>query len=293
MSKHLITSALPYANGPIHFGHLAGAYIPGDVYYRHLKNCGEETIHICGSDEHGVAIMLNAKKANKNYKEYVDEWHEQHKRVFEKYDIVHDYFGQTSSEYHAEEVKEWFNSLNEKGYIGTKDGEQLFCNDCKNHLPDRFVEGQCYKCDYESARGDECPNCGELIDSIKLINPVCKICDSQNISQVTVTQYYLLMSKFHSEFREWFNSKKDFWRKTVWPYVNSLTEKELVDRAISRDLDWGIDVPLAEAKGKKLYVWFDAPIGYVSNTKEFFKSVGRDDDYINCLLYTSPSPRDV
>lgn len=278
--KFLITSALPYANGPIHFGHLAGAYLPADVYYRHRKLQGKKALFICGSDEHGVAIMLNAKKANQSYEEYVDHWHKEHSDVFNLYGIRFSFFGRTSSSYHKEETINWFNEINSKGYIGSNDCQQLFCNDCKNHLPDRFVEGECYKCSYEQARGDECPNCGELIDSIKLKNPICKICESQNIKEVTVMQYYLLLSKFHKEYRDWFKNKKDVWRKTVFPYVDSLTKEKLHDRAISRDLDWGIDVPIEGAKGKKLYVWFDAPIGYVSNTKKYFEQEGIDDDYI-------------
>lgn len=280
MKKYLITSALPYANGPLHFGHLAGAYLPADIYARHRRIQGGDVVYISGSDEHGVAIMLNAKKAGVDYKKYVDGWHKEHSELFKEYGVEFDFFGQTSANYHQEEVVRWFNELNEKGLIETKINPQLYCNDCSNHLPDRFVEGECYKCGYEKARGDECPNCGELIESTKLIKPECKICGSHNISEEQVTQYYLMLSKYHKEFREWFATKKDHWRKTVYPYVNSLTEESLHDRAITRDLDWGIDVPLAEAKGKKLYVWFDAPIGYVSNTKQLFKEQGRSDDYL-------------
>ncbi|MCP4915141.1 MAG: methionine--tRNA ligase [Oligoflexia bacterium] len=278
--KYLITAALPYANGPLHFGHMAGAYLSADVFNRHKRLQGEKTLFICGSDEHGVAIMLNAKKAGEDYKKYVDGWHADHKKLFDSYGVKFDFFGQTSADYHAEEVVKWFHSLNDKGYIGTQDGQQLFCNDCKNHLPDRFVEGTCYKCGYEHARGDECPNCGELIDSVKLTNTECKICGSNNISEVTVTQYYILMSKYHEEFRKWFEGKSDIWRKTVFPYVDSLTKENLHDRAITRDLDWGIDVPLPNTEGKKLYVWFDAPIGYVSNTKKFLEESGSSEDYL-------------
>lgn len=280
MKRYLITSALPYANGPLHFGHLAGVYLPADVYYRHTKLMGRKAIHICGSDEHGVAIMLNAQKADKDYKTYVDEWHASHKALFDKFKVTFDYFGQTSADYHAEEVVPWFKAIHEKGLIGTKDSQQLYCKDCKNHLPDRFVKGQCYSCDYEDARGDECPNCGIIIDPVKLKKPVCQICTSQNIEEVTVTQYYLLLSKFEKEFKEYLSGRKPVWRKTVFPFVESLIKDGLHDRAISRDLDWGIDVPLAEASGKKLYVWFDAPIGYVSNTKRMIEEKGLSEDYL-------------
>lgn len=280
--KKLITSALPYANGPIHFGHLAGAYLCADVYNRHSVLMGDDTLFICGSDEHGVAIMLNAKKAEMGYQEYVNQWHAEHDQVLKSYGVDFDFFGQTSADYHEEVVLEWFKELHDLGFIEPRDGQQLYCNDCSSHLPDRFVQGTCYVCGFEHARGDECPNCGEFIEPTRLKNPECQICHSsnKNIEEVTVTQYYLLLSKYHKEYRQWFLAKKESWRKTVWPFVDSLTKEGLHDRAITRDLDWGIDVPLPEAKGKKLYVWFDAPIGYVSNTKEFLKQANRSDDYL-------------
>lgn len=276
--KYLVTSALPYANGPLHFGHLAGAYLPADVYAKHQKLKGNECIHISGSDEHGVAIMQNAQKAGISYQEYVDKYHKEHFEVFSKYGINFDFFGQTSAKYHEEEVLEWFKLLHEKGFIEKKAEDQLQCQDCKNYLPDRYVEGTCYVCGYEEARGDECPNCGTWIDAVKLKDPVCKFCESKNIEVKSVDQWYLMLSKFHKEYREWFQKTGTDWRKTIKSFVDSLTKEEMVNRAITRDLDWGIDVPLPEALGKKLYVWFDAPIGYVSNTKEFFKD--KDEDYL-------------
>lgn len=278
--RYLVTSALPYANGPLHYGHLAGVYIPADIYVRHLKLKGEKVIHISGSDEHGVAIMLNAKKANRPYKEYVDHWHKEHREIFDLHQIQFDFFGQTSAPYHAEETIHWFHQLNKKGMIGTKIEKQFYHEDCKNFLPDRFVEGTCYECGYTEARGDECPNCGILVDAVSLKNPVCKICGGRdNIKIVDVTQYYILLSRYHKEYRQWLEKKMSEWRKTVGPYVDSLTKESLHDRAITRDIDWGIDVPLPEARGKKLYVWFDAPIGYVSNTKEYLKSINSKEDY--------------
>jgi methionyl-tRNA synthetase len=278
--KYLITSALPYANGPIHFGHIAGVYLPADIFTRHKKLKGERAIHISGSDEHGVAIMQNAQKAKKSYQEYVNEWHKEHKELFDRYDIKFDFFGQTSAPYHKEETLVWFNDLLAKGLIERKEEKQLQCQDCKNMLPDRFVEGECYVCGYDQARGDECPECGTWIDPLKLKNPVCKFCNSKNVESVDSYQWYLMLSKMHEEHRKWFETRKPFWRKTVTPFVESLTKDNLVDRAITRDLDWGIDVPLPEAKGKKIYVWFDAPIGYVSNTKEYLRSIGSKEDHI-------------
>lgn len=276
--KYLVTSALPYANGPLHFGHLAGAYLPADVYAKHQKLKGNECIHISGSDEHGVAIMQNAGKAGISYQEYVDKYHKEHFEVFSKYGIHFDFFGQTSAKYHEEEVLEWFKLLHDKGFIDKKAEDQLQCQDCHNYLPDRYVEGTCYVCGYEEARGDECPNCGTWIDAVKLKDPICKFCESRNIEVKSVDQWYLMLSKFHKEYREWFEKTGVDWRKTIKSFVDSLTKDEMVNRAITRDLDWGIDVPLSEAAGKKLYVWFDAPIGYVSNTKEFFKD--KDQDYL-------------
>jgi methionyl-tRNA synthetase len=278
--KHLVTSALPYANGPIHFGHIAGVYLPADIYTKHRKLKGDRCIHISGSDEHGVAIMQNAQKAKTSYKEYVDGWNKEHKAVFDQYAIEFDYFGQTSEEYHAKETLEWFHALYEKGFIEKRAEDQLQCQDCSNYLPDRFVEGTCYVCDYAEARGDECPKCGEWIDAVKLIEPTCKFCESKNIEVKSVDQWYLVLSKFHKEYREWFESVSPDWRKTINSFVNSLTKDEMVDRAITRDLDWGIDVPLSEAVGKKLYVWFDAPIGYVSNTKQYLLENKIDEDYM-------------
>lgn len=277
--KHLITSALPYANGPLHFGHISGVYLPADIFTRHKKLKGERAIHISGSDEHGVAIMQNAQKVGRPYQDYVNEWHKTHKDLFDRYQIQFDFFGQTSSDYHREETLKWFHELHEKGLIEKRAEKQLQCQDCKSFLPDRFVEGECYVCGYKEARGDECPDCGTWIEPLKLINPVCKFCNSKNVKAVDSFQWYLLLSKYHAKFKDWFKTKQG-WRKTVVPFVESLSKDELVDRAITRDLDWGIDVPLPEAKGKKLYVWFDAPIGYVSNTKKWLEKIGSKEDYL-------------
>lgn len=278
--RTLVTSALPYANGPIHFGHLAGVYLPADAFVRHKRMREEKVIHISGSDEHGVAIMLNANKAKRPYKEYVNEWHSAHADLMKSFEINFDFFGRTSEKYHEVETIKWFKTLYDKGFIVPQEDEQLQCEDCHNMLPDRFVEGECYECHFPSARGDECPQCGIIIEPLKLLNPICKICSSKNIKTTKVTQYYLKLSKFEKEFNEWFHTKKNIWRKTVYPFVESLNKEGLVDRAITRNLDWGIDVPLPGTEGKKLYVWFDAPIGYVSNTKEFLRISGSSEDYL-------------
>lgn len=276
--KYLVTSALPYANGPLHFGHIAGVYLPADIYTRHRKLQGHEVIHISGSDEHGVAITQNAQKANMPYQAYVNEWHAQHKKLLADYQIDFSFFGQTSSEYHKKETLKWFDKMLQKNAFEKRDEEQLQCQTCFHFLPDRYVEGECYVCGYKEARGDECPDCGTWIDPLKLINPVCKFCGSQNIDVKKSAQWYLVLSKFFDQFQTWFHTKTH-WKKTVYPYVESLAKDSLHDRAITRDIDWGIDVPLPEAKGKKFYVWFDAPIGYVSNTKEYLRSINSLQDY--------------
>jgi len=277
--KFLITSALPYANGPLHFGHLAGVYIPADIYTRHRRLQGHTVKHISGSDEHGVAIMLAAEKEGLDYRSYVDRWHKSHKELFQKYDVDFDFFGRTSERYHEEEVLLWFHALYKDGLIDKKTEKQLYCIDDKRFLPDRYVEGTCYVCGYAQARGDECPNCGTWIEAIKLINPVSKMSGSRNIEVRDVEHYYLMLTKMETQFREWFDSKSG-WKNLVRGFVNGLLQSGTIDRAISRDLDWGIDVPLPEAKGKKLYVWFDAPIGYVSNTKQHLAEVGEGEDYL-------------
>jgi methionyl-tRNA synthetase len=266
--RHLITSALPYANGPLHFGHLGGVYLPADIYRRHRELQGHEVVHVCGSDEHGVAIMIAAEKKGESYQDYVNHWHKAHKALFSAYEIEFTVFGRTSAPYHARETTIWFQRLYENGFIGKKGEKQLYSIDDGKFLPDRYVEGTCYNCGYAHARGDECPNCGEWIESTRLINPVSKISGSRNIEIRETEHYYLLLSKMEAQFRQWFGTKEGVWRNLVTGFVKGLLDQGLIDRAISRDLNWGIDVPLPDAQGKKLYVWFDAPIGYVSNLRE-------------------------
>ncbi len=279
VEKIIVTSALPYANGPLHFGHIAGVHLPADIFTRHKRIMGQTVIHVSGADEHGVAIMLSAEKEGISYSAYVDHWYKKHQELLNKYGVAPDYFGRTSASYHKEEVQKWFNKLYDNGFIDSHPEKQLFCEDCKRYLPDRYVEGGCYICSYPNARGDECPECGEWIEPLRLKEPQCKICGSKKIIIKESVHWYLLLTKLSEKFRSWFDTKRD-WRPHVWGYVNSLAEQGFVDRAISRDLSWGIDVPLPDAIGKKLYVWFDAPIGYVSITKELLKVMGSKDHYL-------------
>lgn len=280
MKRFLVTSALPYANGPLHFGHLAGAYLPADIFVRHQRLQGNLVRFISGSDEHGVAIMLNAETAKKSYQEYVDHWHQEHKKLFNSLDIVFDFFGRTSAEYHAIETKEWFKKLFDQGLIIEKTESQLFCIDDNRFLADRYVEGTCYVCDFPDARGDECPNCGEWIDPIKLKNPRSKVSGSTNIEVRSAKNFFLHMTKLEAEYTKIFREKSTGWRKLVTGYVNGMLKQGLEDRCITRDLDWGIPVPLPDQPAnKRIYVWFDAPIGYVSNLKQYFNEAGIAEDY--------------
>jgi methionyl-tRNA synthetase len=277
--KFLITAALPYANGPLHFGHLTGVYIPADIYSRHRRLQGHSVRFISGSDEHGVAIMLAAEKAKLPYREYVDHWHKSHRALFSSLAVDFDFFGRTSEPYHEEETLTWFRDLHAKGLIDKQTERQLYSIDDKKFLPDRFVEGTCYVCGYTEARGDECPNCGEWIDPIRLKNPISKISGSKNIEVRETQNYFLSLTKLEAAYRTEY-SKRGHWRKLVRGFVDGMLQQGLIDRCITRDLDWGIRVPLPDADGKRIYVWFDAPIGYVSNLKQFLKESRSKDHYL-------------
>ena len=280
MTKYLVTAALPYANGPIHFGHLAGVYLPADIYVRHRRAQGHCVRFICGSDEHGVSIMLSAEKAGTPYQEYVDQWHKEHKELMENFGIRFDIFGRTSASYHEKETVRWFQALYKAGLIKKQEEKQLFCIDDNKFLTDRMARGTCYVCHYEEARGDECPNCGEWIEATKLIHPYSKISGSKNVEVRTTENYFLLLSEQQKNFETLFKTRPH-WKKIVKGFVKGFLEKGLRNRSISRDLNWGIKVPLSEATGKRLYVWFDAPIGYVSNLKEYLEKTGSKEDYID------------
>ena len=280
MKKYLITAALPYANGPIHFGHMAGVYIPADIYVRHRRAQGHLVRFICGSDEHGVSIMLSAEKAGKSYQEHVDYWNKEHESLMKSFEVEFDVFGRTSAPYHDEETIAWFKKLYEQGYIEKQEEKQLFCIEDNNFLTDRMARGTCYICHYEEARGDECPNCGEWIEATKLINPYSKVSGSKNVEVRSTENYFLLLSKAQKDFEKIFKTRPH-WKKIVKNFVEGFLKKGLKDRSISRDLGWGIKVPLAEAGDKRLYVWFDAPIGYVSNLKEYLKKIESKEHYLD------------
>ena len=273
MSRYLITSALPYANGPIHFGHIAGAYLPGDIFNRFLRQKREDAIYICGTDEHGVAITIGAEKAGMPYKEYVDGHHRTIKSFFDRLNIRFDHFSRTTIAEHYPLSQEFFTELYKKGYIKPAAEQQFFCPKCDRFLADRYVTGSCPKCGAPDVRGDECTKCGEWLEPSKVVGPSCKVCGTKPEIR-EVTQYFLDLTAFAPRLKEWLESKTD-WKPNVRNKALSLIEEGLVKRSITRELTWGVPVPLPEAKGKVLYVWFDAPIGYISATMEWAKLNGK------------------
>ncbi len=276
MSKRtLVTSALPYANGPIHLGHLAGAYLPADLYTRYLRLRGEDVLHICGSDEHGVPITIAAEKEGVTPQEVVDKFHFQNKEVFERFGIDFDYYGRTSSDTHKKTSQEFFTTLHDQGIFNKKTEEQLFDEEANMFLPDRYVKGTCPKCGHPEAYGDQCENCGSSLSPTELIDPVSSITGNKPILKKT-EHWYLPLGDFQERLEEWIDSREN-WKASVIGQCKSWLKSGLEDRAVTRDLTWGVPVPLPDADGKVLYVWFDAPIGYISATKEWAVQKGDPD----------------
>lgn len=273
MSKRtLVTSALPYANGPIHLGHLAGAYLPADLYVRYKRLTSEDVLHICGSDEHGVPITIAAEKEGVSPQDIVDKFHMQNKKAFEKFGITFDYYGRTSSPVHHKTSQEFFTKLYEDDIFVQKTEEQLYDPKAEMFLPDRYVKGTCPHCGYEEAYGDQCESCGTSLSPTELIDPISAI--TGDIPETRETKHwYLPLGDFQQKLEEWIESREN-WKPNVAGQVKSWLDDGLTDRAVTRDLTWGVPVPLDEAQGKVLYVWFDAPIGYISATKEWAEEKG-------------------
>jgi len=265
--KILITSALPYANGPLHFGHIAGAYLPGDCYARFQRLLGNDVVYICGSDEYGVAITLSADVAGRSPQEHVDIFHQVNKDLFNKLNFSFNHYSRTTWEGHAEPVHQFFTDLLENGYIEEKVTDQLFSEQDQRFLADRYVVGTCPRCQHENARGDECPECGASYEATDLIYPRSKLTNSELTLKPT-KHWFLLLEKFQDRLMEWVGSKS--WKPNVTNFIKGYI-KELHARAITRDSAWGVPVPLPNSEGKVLYVWFDAPIGYISATMEWAK----------------------
>ena len=274
--RYTITSALPYTNGPLHIGHLAGAYIPADIYARFKRITDNDVAYICGSDEHGVAISIRAKKENKTPKEVIDKYHALIKKSFDDFGISFDNYSRTSSKIHHETASEFFKFLNEKNCFEIKNSKQLYDPVENQFLADRFVEGECPHCGFEHAYGDQCENCGSSLSPEQLINPISKISGSKPIEKET-THWYLPLGKYVDFINDWFlKDKKDSAKSNVYGQVKSWIDQGLESRAITRDLDWGIPIQVDGDDGKVLYVWFEAPIGYISSTKEWAAKNNKD-----------------
>ncbi len=274
--RYTITAALPYTNGPVHIGHLAGVYIPADIYARYQKARGRDAIYICGSDEHGVPITIRAKKEGKSPQEIVDKYHKLIKQSFEDFGIRFDYYGRTSSPVHYETASDFFRKLYEKGEFIEKESEQLYDEEAGQFLADRFVKGTCPRCGYEEAYGDQCERCGSSLSPLELINPVSTLTGSKPVLKKT-KHWYLPLDKHQEWLRKWIlEEHKNDWKPNVLGQVKSWLDDGLRPRAVTRDLDWGVPVPVEGAEGKVLYVWFDAPIGYISATKEWAEKEGKD-----------------
>ncbi|HLT34273.1 MAG TPA: methionine--tRNA ligase [Aquaticitalea sp.] len=274
--RYTITAALPYTNGAIHIGHLAGVYVPADIYARYLRLIGKDVIFICGSDEHGVPITIKAKKEGVTPQDIVDKYHAIIKTSFEDFGISFDNYSRTTAKVHHETAQEFFKTLYDKGEFIEEITEQLYDEEADQFLADRFVTGTCPKCGNEEAYGDQCEKCGSSLNATDLINPKSAI--SGNVPTLKETKHWFLpLDKHESFLREWIlkGHKKD-WKSNVYGQVKSWIDDGLRPRAVTRDLDWGIPVPLEGADGKVLYVWFDAPIGYISSTKEWAERVGKD-----------------
>jgi len=274
--RYTITSALPYANGPIHIGHLAGVYVPADIYARYLRAKGHEVLFIGGSDEHGVPITIKAKKEGISPQEVVNRYHAVIKRSFEELGISFDIYSRTSNPTHHETAAAFFTHLYETGKLIEKTGLQYYDEEADQFLADRYITGTCPHCNNERAYGDQCEACGTALNATDLINPKSTLSGNAPVMKET-KHWYLPLNEYEQWLREWIlKGHKEDWRSTVYGQCKSWIEHGLQPRAVTRDLDWGVQVPLKEADGKVLYVWFDAPIGYISATKEWAEAHGQE-----------------
>lgn len=272
--RYTITAALPYTNGPIHIGHLAGVYVPADIFARYLRAKGHDVVFICGSDEHGVAISMKAKKEGITPQQVIDKYHHIIKKSFEDFNIAFDYYGRTSSATHHETAAAFFKKMYEAGQFIEETTEQLYDAEAHQFLADRFVTGTCPKCGHTEAYGDQCEKCGTSLNATDLIHPKSTLSGSTPILKST-KHWFLPLNDYEAFLKEWIiEGHKEDWKPNVYGQVKSWIDDGLRPRAVTRDLDWGIDVPVEGAEGKKLYVWFDAPIGYISATQEWAKQKG-------------------
>ena len=298
--RTLVTCALPYANGPVHIGHLAGVYVPADIYVRYLRMTGEEVLYVCGSDEHGVPITIKARQQGCTPQDIVDKYHKIIDESFKGLGINFDIYGRTSSKVHEKNASEFFKKLYDDGKFITRESEQYYDPEAKTFLADRYIVGTCPKCGAEGAYGDQCEKCGSTLSPEELINPKSKLSGAEPIKKKT-THWYLPLQDYEQWLREWILEGHKEWRSNVYGQVKSWLDGGLQPRAVTRDLDWGVPVPVEGAEGKVLYVWFDAPIGYISNTQEllpndwekWWKSedtklvhfIGKDNIVFHCIVF--------
>lgn len=298
--RTLVTSALPYANGPVHIGHLAGVYVPADIYVRYLRLKKQEVLFIGGSDEHGVPITIRAKKEGITPQDVVDRYHTLIRDSFREFGISFDVYGRTSSEIHHETASEFFRTLYDKGEFVEKSSMQYYDEEAQTFLADRYITGECPHCHAEGAYGDQCEKCGTSLSPTDLINPKSAISGSKPVMRET-KHWYLPLDKHEAWLREWILENHKEWRHNVYGQCKSWLDMGLQPRAVSRDLDWGIPVPVEGADGKVLYVWFDAPIGYISNTKQLLPDswekwwkdsdsrlihfIGKDNIVFHCIVF--------
>lgn len=299
-NRTLVTSALPYANGPVHIGHMAGVYIPADIYVRYLRLKGQEVIHIGGSDEHGVPITIRAKKEGVTPQDIVDKYHSIIKKSFEDFGITFDIYSRTSSEIHKKTASDFFLKLYNKSGFEEQFSEQYFDEEAQMFLADRYIMGECPHCGNPNAYGDQCESCGTSLNPTDLKNPRSTISGATPVMRAT-KHWYLPLDKHESWLRQWILEDHKEWKSNVYGQCKSWLDMGLQPRAVSRDLDWGVPIPLPDAQGKVLYVWFDAPIGYISNTIELLPDswekwwkaedtklihfIGKDNIVFHCIVF--------
>ena len=298
-NRTLVTAALPYANGGVHIGHLAGVYVPSDIYVRYLRLRKQEVLFVCGSDEHGVPVTIRARKEGCTVQEVVDRYHQLIKQSFEDFGISFDIYSRTTSDTHKKVASDFFRTLYDKGKFLERESEQYYDEEAKTFLADRYITGECPHCHNPNAYGDQCEKCGKDLSPTELINPESKVSGSKPVLRKT-KHWYLPLDKYQEWLGPWIASHPE-WRPNVSGQCKSWLDMGLQPRAVSRDLDWGIPVPVEGAEGKVLYVWFDAPIGYISNTKEllpdtwekWWKSedtrllhfIGKDNIVFHCIVF--------
>ncbi len=299
-ARTLVTAALPYANGPVHIGHLAGVYVPADIYTRYLRLKGEDVVFVGGSDEHGVPITIKAKKEGVTPQDIVDRYHNIIKKSFEGLGISFDVYSRTTSKMHEKTASDFFRTLYDKGEFVEKTSKQLYDEEAHQFLADRYVTGTCPHCGFDHAYGDQCEACGTSLNATDLINPKSAITGNVPVLRET-KHWYMPLDKWEPALRKWILEDHKEWKPNVYGQCKSWLDDHLQPRAVTRDLDWGIPVPVEGADGKVLYVWFDAPIGYISNTKEllpdtwekYWKSkdtriihfIGKDNIVFHCLIF--------